>query len=125
MKHRRHRQILGRTAAHRQQLMRGLAAALIEHGSIVTTHAKAQSLKRFVEPLITTARRPLTVGTRRQLMAALSNRAVSRHLLVVAQAAGSRPGGYVRLTRMPRTRTDAAQMSRVELVSRTPENPGT
>jgi len=47
---------LGRTKAHREALLGNLACQLIQHKRIVTTTAKAKSLRGFVEPLITKAK---------------------------------------------------------------------
>jgi len=51
---------LGRTAAHRKALLNNLAIQLIAHKRIVTTLAKAKSLRKFVEPLITKAKENTT-----------------------------------------------------------------
>src|SRR5205807_8710545 len=48
---------LGRNATHRLALMRNLARALIEHERIITTVEKAKEARRFIEPLITMARK--------------------------------------------------------------------
>ena len=48
---------LNRNPAHRRSLMRNMACALIEHGKIETTPAKAKELRPFIERLITMARR--------------------------------------------------------------------
>jgi large subunit ribosomal protein L17 len=47
---------LGRTASHRKALLSNLAIQLIAHKKIVTTLAKAKSLRTYVEPLITKAK---------------------------------------------------------------------
>ena len=44
---------LGRKKAHREALLSNLACQLIEHKRIVTTLAKAKTLRVYVEPLIT------------------------------------------------------------------------
>src|SRR5262249_60221935 len=48
---------LGRNAEPRVALMRNLARALIEHERIITTVEKAKEARRFVEPLITLAKK--------------------------------------------------------------------
>jgi large subunit ribosomal protein L17 len=48
---------LNRNPAHRRSMMRNMACALIEHGKIETTPAKAKELRPFIERLITMARR--------------------------------------------------------------------
>src|SRR6266567_494375 len=61
---------LGRNATHRLALMRNLARALIEHGRIITTVEKAKEARRFVEKLITLAKKG-TLHARRQAIAKL------------------------------------------------------
>ena len=57
MRHRRSGRKLGRDASHRKALYANLASALIEHGRIKTTEAKAKEVRPIVEELITLARR--------------------------------------------------------------------
>jgi len=47
MRHRRAGKKLGRDSAHRKALYMNLAGALIEHGRIKTTEAKAKAVKPF------------------------------------------------------------------------------
>jgi large subunit ribosomal protein L17 len=57
MRHRKAGFKLNRTAAHRQAMLRNMAASLFEHGQITTTLPKAKALVPFVEKIITRARR--------------------------------------------------------------------
>ncbi len=63
---------LGRNATHRLALMRNLARSLIlsENGRIITTVEKAKEARRFVEKLITLAKKG-TLHARRQAIAKL------------------------------------------------------
>ena len=56
MRHLKSGRKLNRNASHRRSLFRNMACALIEHGKIVTTVAKAKELRPYVERLITLAR---------------------------------------------------------------------
>ena len=56
MRHRKGGYKLGRTTAHRAATMRNLAAAMFEHGQIVTTVTKAKALRPLVEKIITLAK---------------------------------------------------------------------
>jgi large subunit ribosomal protein L17 len=47
-----HRQ-LGRDSAHRQALFRNIVEALVTHGRIRTTLAKAKEVRRFADRLVT------------------------------------------------------------------------
>jgi len=57
MRHRKAGFKLNRTKAHRQAMLRNMAASLFEHGQITTTLPKAKALVPFVEKIITRARR--------------------------------------------------------------------
>ena len=46
---------LGKNMSLRKALLRNQATALIQHGKIVTTEARAKELRRMVEPLIALA----------------------------------------------------------------------
>jgi len=61
MRHRLQGRRLGRSTSHRQALRRNLAASLLRHERVITTPTKAKEVRRFVERLITLARRALPV----------------------------------------------------------------
>lgn len=126
MRHLKSGRKLNRNAAHRRSLFRNMACALIEHGQIITTEAKAKELRPFVERLITLARPKEgrdAVTTRRLIVSRLGPTAktvlttdkanesiqqewlksnVLRRLLERAAAyeAAKRPGGYTRVIKM-------------------------
>jgi large subunit ribosomal protein L17 len=56
MRHNKHHASLGVTVEHRRAMMSNLAAALITHGRIETTLAKAKALRPFIEKVITKAK---------------------------------------------------------------------
>lgn len=116
MKHRHGNRILGRVATDRKQLLMNLCSSLLEHGSIVTSEAKAKELRKFIEPLITKAKREESLHVRRQLLSVLSRKADVGRLLSVARANAARPGGYLRLTHLPVTRGDAASQMRIDII---------
>jgi len=57
MRHRKAGFKLNRTTAHRQAMLRNMAASLFEHGQITTTVPKAKALQPFVEKIVTKAKR--------------------------------------------------------------------
>src|SRR3954466_4023953 len=88
---------LGRNATHRLALMRNLTRALIEHGRIITTVEKAKEARRFVEKLITLAKRG-TLHARRLAVARLHDKdAVSKLFTEIAPRFQERAGGYTRV----------------------------
>ena len=56
MRHRKAGYKLNRTTAHRQAMLRNMAASLFEHGQITTTVPKAKALQPFVEKIVTKAK---------------------------------------------------------------------
>ena len=59
MRHKKKGRKLNRSAPHRKALRQNLAKAVLEHERIVTTKAKAKEARRFVEKLITLARKAM------------------------------------------------------------------
>jgi large subunit ribosomal protein L17 len=116
MRHQRSGKKLGRDSAHRKALYSNLAGALIEHGRIQTTEAKAKAVKPFVEKMITLGKRG-DLHARRQALAALRSNAVVHTLFAdVAPRFAERPGGYTRILRLGQRQGDAAEMVYLELV---------
>lgn len=88
---------LGRNASHRRALMRNLARALFEHERIITTVEKAKEARRFVEKLITLAKRG-DLHARRLALARLPDRHIIAKLFAeIAPRFHDRPGGYTRI----------------------------
>ena len=120
MRHQRSGKKLGRTSAHRKALYSNLAGALIEHGRIQTTEAKAKAVKPFAEKMITLGKRG-DLHARRQALAALrSNDIVHRLFADIAPRFADRPGGYTRIVKIGPRQGDAADMVYLELVDHQP-----
>ncbi len=132
---------LSRNSAHRKALRRNLAKALIQHGAIKTTEAKAKELRRFIEKLITIARAGTLHARRRvasilqqdqsQLMwmvqdggqnpdrdcVELEETAVERLFNVIAPQYKDRPGGYTRIIRLADRRIgDGGKQVMIQLI---------
>ena len=120
MRHHRAGRKLGRDASHRKALYSNLAGALIEHGRIKTTIAKAKSVRPIAEEMITLGRRG-DLAARRQALAFLrSNDVVTKLFSEVAPRFAERPGGYTRIVRLGQRQGDAAEMVYLELVDYVP-----
>src|SRR5256714_9407286 len=116
MRHRRAGKKLGRDTAQRKALHSGLAGALIEHGRIKTTEAKAKAVKPFAEQMITLGKRG-DLAARRQAIAQLRSQDVVHVLFAdVAPRFADRPGGYTRIVKLGPRAGDAANMVYLELV---------
>jgi large subunit ribosomal protein L17 len=120
MRHQRSGKKLGRDSAHRKALYSNLVGALIEHGRIQTTQAKAKAVKPLAEKLITLGKRG-DLHARRQALAALrSNDVVHRLFADIAPRFSDRPGGYTRIVKLGQRQGDAADMVYLELVDYEP-----
>ena len=116
MRHRKANRRLRRTSEQRLALLRSLASALIEHGAIETTEAKAKELRPFVEKLITKARSG-TLHDRRLAGRHVQTRATADKLFQeIGPKLAKRPGGYTRILKIGHRLGDGAEMARIELV---------
>ena len=96
--------------------MSNLAIQLITHKRIVTTLAKAKSLRTYVEPLITKAK-DNTTHQRRVVFSYLQDKdAVTELFSTVATKVAGRPGGYTRIIKLGARVGDNAETALIELV---------
>lgn len=118
MRHRKHNGSLGLPSGHRRAVLANLATALLTHGKIETTQAKARAVRPYIEKLITLGKRG-DLHARRQVLAKLRQRAVVDRLFNdVAPAFAERPGGYTRIIKTRFRVGDAAPMAIIELVAK-------
>jgi large subunit ribosomal protein L17 len=123
VRHRRSGRKLGRDASHRKALYANLASALIEHGRIKTTAAKAKEVRPIAEQMITLGRRGGVHARRRALAYLRSQDVVHKLFSDVGPRFADRQGGYCRIVRIGPRPGDAAEMVYLELVDFTPEAP--
>lgn len=116
MRHNNSGRKLGRNPSHRKALFRNMAKALLTHGSIHTTEAKAKELRGVVEPLITLSRKN-DVHARRQAYRVLgSHQLVQKLFDEIGPRFAGVPGGYTRVTKLALARRgDAAPLAVIEL----------
>ena len=98
--------------------VRNLATALIEHGRITTTLAKAKELQPYVEKLITLAKGGWDLNNFRRVNAVLTQKKVAFDLMHdVGPRFAGRPGGYTRIYKLAKVRQgDAAPMAVISLL---------
>jgi len=120
MRHNRKQVKLGRTASHRRALFRNLLSSLLEHGSIITTDAKAKELKRRADILIGWARIG-DLAHRRQAARQLFG---SMPLQILfdkwGKAFPDRISGFTRVVKIRQRQGDAAVMSLIEIIGAHP-----
>ena len=106
----------GRERDQRRALIKGLATSLVEHTKIETTFPKAKELVRYIEKLITKAKKGDLAG-RRAVIAGLSTQAAAFRLVdhIAPQLTG-RTSGHVRVERTRLRLGDGAQMATIAFV---------
>lgn len=107
---------LGRTTSHRKALMRNLSCSLIEHKRIITTLAKAKSLRQYVEPIINRSKNDTTANRRLVFSRLNSKEAVKELFGTISDKIANRQGGYTRIIKLAPRMGDAADMALIELV---------
>lgn len=117
MRHQKKKYRIGTTPAHRNSLLKNLAAEIILHGKIKTTHTKCKAVQPYVEKLVTMAKKD-TVANRRNASRKLDNKDMVQKLFAdVGPKFKERPGGYTRVMKLPDGRVgDNAKMSYIALV---------
>ena len=122
MRHGRAGNHLSRTSAHRDAMIRNLAASLITHERVKTTLPKARNLRPFVEKLVTLSKEA-TVHRRRLVQSRLGDKTAAKKLFeVIGPRFKGRPGGYLRILKMAKRRLgDGGEQAIIEFVERTPK----
>jgi large subunit ribosomal protein L17 len=100
----------------RKALMKSLATALIDQGKIRTTRAKAKTLSSFADRLVTKAKKA-TIASRRDLLSDVGAKAVEKLVKEIAPRFTDRAGGYTRVIRMDRRKSDGSEMAIIEFVN--------
>lgn len=107
---------LGRTATHRKAMLSNMASSLILHKRIITTVAKAKSLRKYVEPLLNKSKED-TMHSRRLVFSYLQDKGSVKELFDnVADKIATRNGGFTRIIRIGTRLGDNADMCMMELV---------
>lgn len=119
MRHHNTNRKFGRTTNQRHALLLGLAKALILHGRITTTEARAKEVRPSVEKMVTRAI-DATPADKRVLASRLGNsvRLTKKLVEEIAPKYTSRKGGYTRITKLGSRGAggDASPMAVIEFV---------
>jgi large subunit ribosomal protein L17 len=107
---------LGRQRDQRRALLKGLATSLVMEESIETTLPKAKELVRYIEKLITKAKKG-NLANRRAVIAGLSTQVAAVKLVdQIAPQLTGRTSGHIRVECTRLRVGDGAQMAIVEFV---------
>lgn len=133
MRHRKKDKKLGRKSPHRHALFNNLVTALLTHGRIETTEAKAKMLRSFADKTITwgtsvtaliakgdkatPAEKAQILHARRQARLTVKTQGAMERLFgEIGPHFATRKGGYTRVLKTRVRKGDAAPMAFVELV---------
>ena len=129
MRHSKRRHILGVSSSHRSAMLGNLSVALITHGRIKTTLAKAKALRPFIEKIITLAKKADQANDaarklhfRRLAIARVRDKkAVAELFDNKVSEYSNRAGGYTRIYKLGQRVGDAAEMGLIELIDASDE----
>ena len=129
MRHSKRRHVLGVTGPHRAAMMGNLSVALITHGRIETTLAKAKALRPFIEKVITLAKKAEQANDaarklhfRRLAVARVRDKkAVAKLFDERVSEFTNRAGGYTRIYKLGQRIGDAAEMALIEMIDASDE----
>ena len=116
MRHRKLSKKLGRSSAHRKVLVSSLVCHLIEQRRIRTTLAKGRVARSMAEKMVTLGRKQ-TEAARRLAVARLRHPKVVKVLFEeIVPSMEGRNGGYTRIVKLGRRRSDGSEMCILEWV---------
>ena len=118
MNHQNNKKKLNMKYPHRMAVLRNQAIHLITYGHLVSTKVRVKAVQRFVEKLVTVARKGNDFNTRRRAQAIIpySEEALLKLLKEIAPKYVQRPGGYTRVIPMGRRASDTATIAKLEWV---------
>jgi large subunit ribosomal protein L17 len=116
VRHRRKGKKLGVNPSHRRALLANLAENLIIHKRIKTTDARAKELRRYIEPLVTKAKKG-DLNSIRMIAKKIRHKNILNILLSdIAPVYDNRNGGYTRIIKLGFRDNDRASVSIIEFV---------
>lgn len=116
MRHRKKGRKLGVNPSHRRALLSNLAENLILHKRIKTTESRAKELRRYIEPLITKAKRGDLTSIRMIARKIRHKNILSILLNDIAPVYKNRSGGYTRIIKLGFRDNDRASVALIEFV---------
>lgn len=115
MQHLKKTRKFGRERNQRNALLKSLIRSLIEQEKIVTTEAKAKSLRPLVEKVITRGKSN-NLAAVRYLNSFLDAKNAKKVYEVLGPRYQSRAGGYTRILRRPARKSDGSPQALIEFV---------
>jgi len=128
MRHRKKSSKLGRSSAHRRTTLASVVCGLILERRIKTTLAKARQARSLAEKMVTVGRKyhaaedkGAQVAARRRAISVLGRKkAVAILIDEIVPGFEGRNGGYTRIVKVGRRRSDGSEMAILEWVTAAP-----
>ena len=102
-----------RVKKQRKALYKALATALIDHGRIRTTLAKAKSASGFVDKLVSKAKKG-DLASQKLIRHDLGEKATKKLMTDIGPKFKDRNGGYTKVLKLGRRMSDGAEMALIE-----------
>lgn len=116
MAHERGGKKLGRTTSHRFALLNNLAAALFRNEQIKTTEPKAKELRRYVDEIISTAKRGGLLNIRK-INKKIKDRGIIKKIFdSIVPSFGDRQSGFTGIIKTGYRAGDRAKMVIIKLM---------
>ena len=116
MRHRKKGRKLGVNPSHRRAMLANLAENLILHKRIKTTESRAKELRRYIEPLITKAKKG-DLNSIRMISRKIRHKNILGILLNdIDPVYKNRNGGYTRIIKLGFRDNDRASVALIEFV---------
>jgi len=116
MRHMKGHRKLGRQHSHRKLMLAGQVKALIEHGKVDTTEARAKESRRLADKCVTWAKKGDMAAQREAFKLLQDKDVVARLFDEIGPKFEDRQGGYTRVLKLPPRRGDGSQMARLTWV---------
>jgi large subunit ribosomal protein L17 len=116
MRHKKKFKTLGRNRSARKAMFRNMCVSLAQSGYVVTSETKGKELRKYFEPLISKAKKPMTLAIRRALISELGSKERTDQLIARAAKQANRKSGFLRLAKLPITSSDGSRSVRVEII---------
>ncbi|MBI3671554.1 50S ribosomal protein L17 [Candidatus Azambacteria bacterium] len=104
-----------REAGQRKAFVKSLITAFITNGKIKTTEARAKEIKPKIEKMVTRGK-VKTVANVREIRRVLSEDLTKKLFDEISPKYEKRAGGYTRITKLERRRSDGAKLAKIEFV---------
>lgn len=118
MTHKKSGRKLNRTSSHKKAMFYNMTKSLIKHESIKTTIQKAKELRKYIEPIITIAKKN-SLNNKRKILKKIKDKKIIKKLFTnLSLRYSNRNGGYTRIYKYKHRKGDGATIAIIELVDK-------